>query len=1705
MLDLPAKLTIQTNAMQITKEIQAALGKVKANINIVSPASSQRIHLAMKDLQVITKQLNYLSAAAGKATHSIKDVADALQLMRKGLIGVDSESKKAVRGVNDVASSTKQAGTVIAQFGEQAALSAKRYTAWIVAVGGGFAVLRATKDAIKDSIEFQDTLVKMTQVSSKSFTQLKPITNEITRLSTSLGVSSKKLSDVSLVLLQAGLSSRETKKALDALAKVDLAPSFGSIEQAGEAAIAIMHQFGTTTDDLAKQLGAINAVSAEFAVEAEDIVTAITRAGSAFGQLAKDSENPKEALNEFIALFTSVRATTRESAETIATGLRTIFTRLQRASTLQFLRNEGIELTNTLTGRFIGVSESVKKIGEAIKDLPLTDPRVAAIAVEVGGYRQINKTIPLLTQLAEAQRAYDVAKAAGNDLDEAAVQSQNSLQRRLQGLEERFLALFRTIGNSDTFSLLSNSFIKAADVVITLTNALTPLLPLLTAVAAIKFTNLAQEFFPAFKSKLLQTHHAPLATPSFGGISPLHQAGGGSVPGHGTGDTVHAMLTPKEFVIRAPAAKKLGSSLLHRLNHIDKYASGGFVGGELEKLGFTGQARSTESLSKFKVPFNPWAPLAKFKDEIAKLPEELKKFGQAFKVVTDETLKAKGRRGEVRSKSKELALTSGADVGVLRHEVGHVAELAIKDALGLQQLPSHVKGSYVSNTIKEFSKVRAAESAAEGISAKKAAYRQKPHELQAELFSRLSDQGKQIYLHKAMNDPVLKAAATNRPFGESISVHSPASSGRTTYPTAPGYSQNVSVGMAAQQAMHQALFAVPQNSSFSPLDFSGLSSNTSRMSRASVQAANRASNRRNRFRGFYGSGGSIAGGLSTLTGGAISGLRNYAGRGAGFIRGLDEDKIRNAGIAGAVASPFLFGSVAEGKTREERHRGVIGETLSGAFGGAAAGSVAGPLGAAAGAVLGFTGALMKATKEVQTADFQDSLEKAMEGVKRGEFGGAAGQNLIGDLSAASSADFLDNLGKLGTGTGVREGIGSIFSSLGQGGGPLSFGAKIYGKAFEDFYTPDKVSSVIGGEGTSSGGGVIDAKKHAQVIKAHEKELTELLNAEGKKSTSGFSSLAEFKKSGAYFGGKNTIGSLQRFEFLSGKSAHNKEGLEAYKRSIGFGTGGDTRVDILHDSMDDDIDHFKKLSDALESSVEATKGFSHGLDLAEAALSGKAGTLNLVDRSGLIKNSTNATFGETSKELDKLLGGKSGGAKFASFINANIGQLAGDVKNGRGLGGPNTTEALNESFNSLLSDFEKKGFAGGDMGGAHNIAGKIRQSFTNIIGNNETNLPGKTKQEIEALLGKAYSGLSDALADLSKRLTENGNELINTFARTSEAMNNVAHERFQVGNLEVEARNKAEELSGHYGITETNRAGFNSLQATLGGRGGLSYDQSFSPSAIQKAIIGIENEKSNLAATGGATIEQTIGLNSKSQALVAALNNLKGAVNQNSNIEKQLVDLNTKREEGISLESEFRGSNAEGRAKLNRGIGLTQLFNQGALDVDSLGHEDFNLLHETINKMKHLLPDVEEQFKTRLSNGRFGLSADEEQQRMFNQGDIVGNMNLSARAIQAGANIQENQIGQINAGAIQKFELLNAPLLDKFNEKFEKAVSQLEAIPREFTLRGEHRVEVVINGAEAFAKMQPAIQEFVQARITQGIDNLTSKLRAKPPAGPGLPV
>ena len=687
--NLTAQINLQgpANIKPVVAKIKRELGSVSTNVDIKFDSK------AAKNVSLLSKNLRNLNTVLAQTSTNARTLTAALgglnsQLKDLTSVGkINSSLEKTSQKITSTAKATAQAATQMEEFGKQSALAIRRFAAFSVVTTGVFGLINAISSATKAFIEFDRQIIRLRQVTGAGAVEIESLRKAIRTLAQDLGVSSEQLSRVAVTLAQAGFSAKETEQALGALAKTDLAATFDNIEDTTEGAIAAMRQFGLEANQLEQALGGINAVAASFAVESSDIVAAISRAGGAFAASSKGVSEGIDALNEFVAVFTSVRATTRESAETIATGLRTIFTRIQRGSTIDFLREFGVELQDA-EGKFVGPYEAVRRLSEVLQTLDPRDVRFSQIVEELGGFRQIGKVIPLIQQFSTAQEALKVAQQGGGSLADAQAKAQLSLANQIARVREEFLALVDAVGQSQTFQVLFKTVLGLTSGLIKLAGVLKPILPLLTILGAVKAVGAAKQFSSGFfgglsksggsasvgtsgadaakeEAKGAALSQAAEATSSNtealntltsainnlnntinsrGGATGLNQGGkvlafarGGTVPGTGNRDTVPAMLQPGEFVIRKKAVEAIGANNLHRMN---KFAGGGKARAsmvqDVEYLKTYDGDSLTVSYTPKAEPFNTSSRLVGYDAyELKSGTKEERKLGQKAKEITE--------------------------------------------------------------------------------------------------------------------------------------------------------------------------------------------------------------------------------------------------------------------------------------------------------------------------------------------------------------------------------------------------------------------------------------------------------------------------------------------------------------------------------------------------------------------------------------------------------------------------------------------------------------------------------------------------------------------------------------------------------------------------------------------------------------------------------------------------------------------------------------------------------------------------------------------------------------------------------------------------------------------------------------------------------------------------------------------------------------
>lgn len=602
--DLTGKLILELDHGSVSRVINEAKTRLGSDIGIKVKGPAE---LTTRAITSLTKKLEKLGAAfkaanaetqvyastLSAAGPKIANVANSINVISVSSRDASRQTKKASSEVKTFGKEADIATSRMLEFGRQTGITARRFSTFIISATAFYQFTRALGTGISRALEFNTEMVRLSQVTGRSITQLRGVQQTIDKFSTQFGVSSKALSEVAVTLGQAGFNARETQYALATLAKTTLAPTFKDITNTTEGLIAAFRQFGLQAHEFDSAFSSINSVAARFAVESEDIVTAIQKAGGAFVALDSDIEgiplkSGTQKLREFISVFSAIRDTTRESADSIATGLRTITARIQRPATQDFLKDFlGVSISEN--GKFIGGLEAILRLNRAIADQKISprDIRFAQITEEIGGIRQSSRTIPLLTQGAKISEAIRVAENEQKSLDKDALKSQEALQKSLDKTAEKFLKLFRDVVASKGFQELFKGLIGISNLLIKIGDSLSGILAPLAAAgfAQIAYGG-ASSFIKGGVRGFSEFPFDPKATRPNGPallFNPFKKAAGGFIPGYGGGDKVPALLERGEYVLPKDKVREIGLSKLEsfRQKGVRKYAKGGYVGDDL--------------------------------------------------------------------------------------------------------------------------------------------------------------------------------------------------------------------------------------------------------------------------------------------------------------------------------------------------------------------------------------------------------------------------------------------------------------------------------------------------------------------------------------------------------------------------------------------------------------------------------------------------------------------------------------------------------------------------------------------------------------------------------------------------------------------------------------------------------------------------------------------------------------------------------------------------------------------------------------------------------------------------------------------------------------------------------------------------------------------------------------------------------------------
>tara|TARA_R110002153_G_scaffold43986_4_gene124156 strand:+ start:14058 stop:19388 length:5331 start_codon:yes stop_codon:yes gene_type:complete len=349
--------------------------------------------------------------------------------------------------------STKQVRQALGRITGQASEFQKSLdasTARVFAFGATTAVLNGVtqsfKKLISTTIEVEKRLIEVNSIFQATEASFNKFRNSIFQVAKETGQSFSTVADGAAELARQGLSAEETALRLKS-ALVLTRISGLDAEKSVKALTAAINGFESAGLKHTEIVNKMVAVDTAFAVSAQDLAEAFSRAGST-------AEDAGVSFDELLGLVTAVEQKTARGGAVIGNAFKSIFTRLARGSTIDDLKELGVQIDSTQTG-----VQKLNSLSKAIEGI--SDPTVVSKIKELaGGVFQINVVSAALKDLTSEtsifREAAETAAFATNEAFEKNKALGESLAANINKLVIGLTSLAEKVGTVTFGPILEN-------------------------------------------------------------------------------------------------------------------------------------------------------------------------------------------------------------------------------------------------------------------------------------------------------------------------------------------------------------------------------------------------------------------------------------------------------------------------------------------------------------------------------------------------------------------------------------------------------------------------------------------------------------------------------------------------------------------------------------------------------------------------------------------------------------------------------------------------------------------------------------------------------------------------------------------------------------------------------------------------------------------------------------------------------------------------------------------------------------------------------------------------------------------------------------------------------------------------------------------------------------------------------------------------
>ena len=315
----------------------------------------------------------------------------------------------------------------ITQKADEFSKSLEASNARVIAFGASAAIIggvtTAFRELVVQAVNVEKILTDINVVLGTSTANLQKFGRDLFDVARNTSQALDVAAEAALEFSRQGLSMEETlRRTNDALILTRLTGIKAADAVSGlTAATNGFADAGLSTTAIINKLAAVDV---KFAVSADDLIDALARAGA----VAQDAG---VNFDQLVGAVTAAQQITARGGAVIGNSFKTIFTRIQRSSTLNNLEKLGVAVRD-IEGSTLPAISVLKNLADAYKDMG--DATSAAIAEQVGGVFQINVLKAALKDLGRENSLYAQATKISNQATDQAQKKNEMLQKTISSL-----------------------------------------------------------------------------------------------------------------------------------------------------------------------------------------------------------------------------------------------------------------------------------------------------------------------------------------------------------------------------------------------------------------------------------------------------------------------------------------------------------------------------------------------------------------------------------------------------------------------------------------------------------------------------------------------------------------------------------------------------------------------------------------------------------------------------------------------------------------------------------------------------------------------------------------------------------------------------------------------------------------------------------------------------------------------------------------------------------------------------------------------------------------------------------------------------------------------------------------------------------------------------------------------------------------------